>query len=241
MDEVATGSRCRRGAAGCCIPEPAARSLNCCHAPAGLDELFDDRIARADARRYLRRGLPLRARRLLDALRAATPLDDATSLEVGGGAGGLTVELVRAGVKHAQLVDASPAYVSEARRVAVECGVADRVAVRHGNYAEPGPRPLDAVDVIVMDRVVCCFPDWQSLLDRATHQATRVIALTYPRAGTWVSLLVGAVNFAMRVTRRTFRMQHHPPATIIAFLEAAGFRPRVAGHRMMWEVMVATR
>ncbi len=214
--------------------------MNCCRVPAGLDEIFNDRMARADARRYLRRGLPQRARRLLVAIQNTTALHGATMLEVGGGAGGLTVELVRAGVARAQLIDASPAYVGEARRVAGESGVADRIDIRHGNYAEAGT-PVDGAEIVIMDRVVCCFPDWRSLLERATRQPTRVIGLTYPRGRTWVSLLVRAVNAGMRLTRRTFRMQHHSPAALHSYLESTGFRPHVAGHRGMWEVLVATR
>jgi len=213
--------------------------MDCCRAPAGLDEIFDERTARADARRYLRRGLPLRARRLLRAIRDARPLDGATSLEVGGGAGALSVELVRAGVSHARLVDASAAYVNEARKVAAQCGVMDHLDIRQGNYALDSAG--DPADVLVMDRVVCCFEDWKALLEPATRQARHVIALTYPRSATWVAFLIGTANLAMRLTRRTFRLQHHASAAMFRFLESAGFRPTVAGHRGLWEIMVATR
>jgi magnesium-protoporphyrin O-methyltransferase len=213
--------------------------VDCCRGPDGIDEIFDDRMARADARRYLRRGLPVRARRLLRAIRDVRPLDGATSLEVGGGAGALSIELVRAGVSHARLVDASAAYVMEARRVAAACGVTDHLDIFQGNYALDAAG--DPVDVLVLDRVVCCFEDWKGLLEPASRQARHVIALTYPRRAAWVAFLISSVNLAMRVTRRTFRMQHHAPAAMFRFLESAGFRPAVAGHRGLWEIMVATR
>lgn len=213
--------------------------MNCCRTPNGFDEMFDDRIARADARRYLRRGLPLRAQRLLDGLRDVLSFENVSSLEVGGGAGGLSVELLRQGVREATLIDASPAYVNEARRVAAECSVADRIKVQQANYAELAND--DSFDLIVFDRVVCCFPDWQALLRPATRQATRAIALTYPRGAKWVSLLIRAVNLGMRAMRRTFRLQHHSPAAMHSFLEESGFQPRVTGYRGLWEIVVATR
>jgi magnesium-protoporphyrin O-methyltransferase len=213
--------------------------MDCCRAPDGFDEIFDERMARADARRYLRRGLPLRARRLLRAIRDVRPLNGATSLEVGGGAGALSIELVRAGVSHARLLDASPAYVNEARKVAAECGVSDQLDIQQGNYALDAA--ADPVDVLLMDRVVCCFEDWKGLLEPASRQARHVIALTYPRSATWVAFLISTVNFGMRVTRRTFRMHHHASAAMFRFLESTGFRPAVAGHRGLWEIMVATR
>lgn len=213
--------------------------MNCCRAPNGIDEMFDERIARADARRYLRHGLPLRAQRLLDGLRDALSFQNVSSLEVGGGAGGLSVELLRQGVREATLIDASPAYVNEARRVAAECNVADRMNVHQANYAEQSHD--DSFDVIVFDRVVCCFPDWQALLVPATRQATRAIGLTYPRGAKWVSLVIRAVNLGMRAMRRTFRLQHHSPTTMLSFLEQSGFQPRVTSHRGLWEIVVATR
>jgi magnesium-protoporphyrin O-methyltransferase len=213
--------------------------MNCCRTPAGIDEVFNERMARADSRTFLKRGLPVRARRLLAAIRRNQPLDGITSLEVGGGAGGFSIELIRNGVREASIVDASAAYVDHARRLAAECGVAQRMVVRHGNFAaEPGDTHAD---LIVMDRVVCCFDDWRGLLEPASRHATRTLALTYPRNTAWVGLLVRTVNFGMRVLRRSFRMHHHSARDMFALLEGAGLAPRVEAHRGMWEIMVATR
>ena len=213
--------------------------MNCCTAPPGLDNIFDARIAAREARRFERRGLVPRARRLMTAIRAQVPLDGATSLEIGGGAGGFSLTLLREGVSTATIIDASAAYVAEARRLAATCRLSERLDVRHAVYAaQPGD---GNVDLIVLDRVVCCDPDWQGLLRPASRQAKRAIALSYPRAAWWTALLVRVVNFGLRVMRETFRLQHHPPAAMHALLSDAGFQPRVIGHYWMWELVVATR
>ena len=213
--------------------------MNCCAAPPGLDDIFNARMAAREARHFQRRGLPQRARRLLAAIRDEVPLEGATSLEIGGGAGAFSLTLLREGVASATIIDASAAYVAEARRLAGTLGMSERIDIRHGAYAaQPDDR---TVDLIVLDRVVCCDPDWQGLLRPASRQASRAIALSYPRKAWWTALLVRTVNFALRVMRETFRLQYHSPAAMHVLLRDAGFQPRVAGHYFMWELVVATR
>ncbi len=211
--------------------------MNCCAGPPGIDAVFDARLAGREARRFERRGLPARALRLLDGIRTGLPAT--ASLEVGGGTGGLSLTLLREGVDRATLVDPSTAYIAQARRLASATGLSARIDIRHGAY--PGAAPEDAVDLIVLDRVVCCDPDWQGLLRPAARQARHMIALSYPRSAWWTALLVRAVNAGLRLMRETFRMQHHDPEAMHALLREAGFEPRVIGHYWMWELVVATR
>lgn len=210
----------------------------CC--AVGLDEIFGDRVARHEARQFRRKGLNVRSDRLLSAIESATPLEGATSCEVGAGVGGLTITMLRRGLARARIVDAVPVYVAAAGSLAREYGVADRLEIEFADYVTRA-RDLEPADLVVMDRVVCCYPLWRDLLEAATAHAGRVIALTYPRDALWVRLGVGLINLVQRVRRMAFRVHVHPPARMLELLAERGFQPRVTGHRGPWEIMVAVR
>ena len=69
-------------------------SCNC-----GLNEIFTEGVSRRDVRKFRRHGLDVRARRMLRALEQRISLRDRSTLEVGIGTGGFTVELLRRGTR----------------------------------------------------------------------------------------------------------------------------------------------
>ncbi len=210
-----------------------------CAADAGLTDVFGERFARHEARRFRRRGLPDRAQRLIDAVRPLVRFHEATVLEGGAGVGGLSIELLRRGVRRAVVVDAIPAAVRTARELAEEYDVASRMTGIVADFATLDDAAVH--DIVVLDRVVCCYPDWRALLENATARAARVVALTYPRAAWWTALGASATNAGLWLTRRHFRTHVHPPAQMHGLLRARGFAPRVVGRLGMWEICVAPR
>lgn len=210
-----------------------------CAADAGLTDVFGERFARHEARRFRRRGLPERAQRLIDSVRPLVRFHEATVLEGGAGVGGLSIELLRHGVRRAMVVDAIPAAVRTARELAEEYGVAARLSGVVADFVTLEDATVH--DIVVLDRVVCCYPDWRALLETATARAARVVALSYPRAAWWTALGAATANAGMWALRRQFRTHVHPPAQMHALLRARGFAPRVAGRIGMWEICVAPR
>jgi SAM-dependent methyltransferase len=210
-------------------------SCNC-----GLNEIFTERVSRHDARRFRRRGLDVRARKLVRALQRRLDLTGRSTLEIGIGTGGLTVELLRRGVARAVGVDAIANQLTYARQLAEEFGVANRLELREGDFTSVSGA-IDSADVVVLDRVVCCYPDWRSLLDAAASRAGMAVAMSYPRQSWYTRLWVTIANLGMRVLRRTFRLHLHSPAAMHELLRARGFAPKVVGHRFAWELLVATR
>ena len=210
-------------------------SCNC-----GLNEIFTERVSRHDARKFRRRGLDVRARRLLNALDRSIRLKNKSTLEIGIGTGGLTVEMLKRGAASAIGVDAIGSQLQQAELLAREAGVADRLSLHQGDVTELAAE-LDSSDVVVLDRVVCCYPDWRALLDAASLHARAAVALTYPREAWYTRLWVQSANAGMRLIRRTFRLHLHSPTAMQELLRARGFAPRVIGHRGVWELMIAAR
>ena len=211
---------------------------NCCD-PRGCDGFFDSRFARRVARRYRKRGLDATARRMVGFLEQQG-IAGATVLEIGGGVGEIHLELLRRGAERAVNLELSPAYDAEAARLASEAGVQDRVERRLHDIAVD-PAAIAPADIVVLHRVVCCYPDYERLLGAAAAHARRALVFSHPRHNLISRLIVGAENLGFRLSRREFRVFLHPPAAMLAVLGEHGLEPNFAKRGFAWEARGATR
>jgi spermidine synthase len=211
--------------------------MSCCTSP--LSDVFTEEVSRKDADRYRKHGLPKRARKLLRAIEAIKPFDNTSTLEIGVGAGAVTTEMLRRGVRHAIGVDAVPAQLANARALAADYSVADRAEYVLADFAESRDAP--SADVVIMDRVICCYPRWRELLENAADHANETIAMTYPRDKWWFRIIHRLMDLWWIVQRSDFRFHVHPIPQMHAALEAKGFAPRVISNYFFWEILVATR
>jgi 2-polyprenyl-3-methyl-5-hydroxy-6-metoxy-1,4-benzoquinol methylase len=210
-------------------------SCNC-----GLNEIFTDKVSARDARKFRRRGLDVRARRMLRALESRVELRDRTTLEVGIGTGGFTIEMLRRGTRASIGVDALGNQLQQAQGLATEAGVAERLTLKQGDFTEIESQ-VGEVDVVVLDRVVCCYPDWHSLLSAVGSHARKAIVMSYPRESWYTRIWIASANAGMRALRRSFRLYLHSPTAMHELLRSRGFHTEVIGHRLPWELLVATR
>jgi magnesium-protoporphyrin O-methyltransferase len=106
-----------------------------------------------------------------------------TLLELGCGSGAMSVALLEAGATSVDGVDLSAQSIATAKRRAEVAGVAERA---HFVVGDGSAVPLERHDWVVMDRVMCCFPDMERLLGNAVGAAARRVAFTVPQSrGAW--------------------------------------------------------
>jgi magnesium-protoporphyrin O-methyltransferase len=195
-------------------------------------------VARRDARRYRKSGLDKAGRRLVDAV-VERGIDGASVLEGGGGIGAIQIELLAAGAATATNVELSGAYEHEAAALLEERGLEGRVERRLGDFVTDDVSPAD---VVVLHRVVCCYPDHRALVDVASARTTRLLALVLPRERRLTRIGVRAVNGALRLRRCGFRSFVHPLDEIVETAEAHGLRPAlVAPVGPVWQLAVLER
>jgi 2-polyprenyl-3-methyl-5-hydroxy-6-metoxy-1,4-benzoquinol methylase len=194
--------------------------MDCCSTIRSLNNVFDERTARAEVKRYWKKGLDRHARRIVAAL-VARSVAGATLLEVGGGIGGLHAELIKQGAARATDVDISAAYLAAAQSVAERLGIRERVEYRQADFASTAA-DLPAADVVIMHRVVCCYPDMPTLVAAAARHAGRLLALSYPHDAWYMRLGRRMFNAAMWLQRSGFRFYVHDSAAIRAVAATAG-------------------
>jgi magnesium-protoporphyrin O-methyltransferase len=191
-----------------------------CCARDGQEELFGEKTAAHDAQKYRRRGPDSMARSL--ARRAgARGVEGASVLEIGGGIGQVALELLKAGAASAEVVELLPEYEPFVRELASEAGVGERMAFRTADLVAD-PAAAAPVDLVVMNKVVCCTPDGITLAGVAASLARRTLVLSFPREVWWARTGLATVNLYLRLRRRRFRVFVHPQAALEGAAEAHG-------------------
>ena len=128
---------------------------NCCD-PTPYRRFFNRKEATRNVRSYRRRGLDPMASSMVDYL-LSTGIDGTTILEVGGGVSAVQIELLKAGAASSLNIELSSGYDEAAQALAEEEGLEDRMARRIGDFVEL-QHDLEPMDIVVMNRVVCCYP-----------------------------------------------------------------------------------
>jgi hypothetical protein len=219
-------------------PRRYAAMASCCD-PRGCDRFFGKRFARRVAKRYRKRGLGKTELGMVDFLESAG-LDGVSVLEVGGGVGELHVELLARGAEHAVNLELSPAYDEEAVRLLADRGLTGRVERRlHDIAVDPGA--VEAADIVVLNRVVCCYPDYERLLGAAAAHARRALVFSYPRRNALSRAIVSVQNAGFRLMGREFRVFTHPPEAMLDVLGEQGLAPRFAHAGLAWQVAGLSR
>ena len=166
-------------------------------------------------------------------------LNQGSLLDIGGGVGALTFELLGRGVSKAVVADASAAYVAAVTEEVSRRGQTESATVIHGDLLDLADR-LPAADLVTLDRVVCCYPGYEPMLNEAARHAVRGLAVSYPRDRWFVRAGMWLEN-ARRARTSGFRTFVHPPVAIREAIERAGFR--LSWHRTtaMWAIDVFQR
>lgn len=211
---------------------------DCC-TPKGYRWIFSESSARADARRYRRKGLDQTSRRIVDFLQVQG-VQGRTVLEVGGGIGAVQIELLKAGAARAVSIELTPTYEEVATGLLRDAGVEDRVERRVMDFAQTGDE-VDSADIVIMNRVICCYPDMPRLAGAAADHAREMLVLSFPRETWWTRSGLTLGNFGLRLARREFQMFLHPPASILAVLEQRGFETVLNKVELFWTVAAFRR
>ncbi len=206
---------------------------DCC-TPRGYRRVFSERRAHAAAKRYRRKGLEATERRIVD-LMLARGVEGRAVLEVGGGVGAVQIELLRAGASGAISIELTPTYEEAALTLLREAGLEGRVERRIVDFVEAGAG-VGAADVVVMNRVLCCYPDMPRLAGAAADHTLALLVVSYPKATWWTRLTLRLGNVALRLFRREFHIFLHSPVDISRTMESHGLRPLTRRRGLFWEI-----
>lgn len=204
-------------------PPTDARTDSCCPADPRICRHFDKRMREFAAAGELPQMVDI-SRGMLELLADVAQVRP-TLLEIGAGSGAMTVALLERGAERADAVDLSAESVATARRRADAAGVGSRASFQVGDGAQV---ELEKHDWVVLDRVICCYPDADRLLANSIGAAGRRYAFSVPHVRGWRGvanwLIFNAENATNRFRGRPCPGYLHEIGMIERRLAAAGFR-----------------
>ena len=213
--------------------------IDCCSVHAGLNQMFGSRwgawTARREADDYRRNGVTERLGPMLDFMQQRG-VEGATVLDIGFGVGALHFELLKRNAASVIGIEVVDGYKNLASQLAGELGFGDVVDYRVGDFALlQGEIPQ--ADIVVLDRSVCCYPDWEGLVCPSAQRARRLYALVLPADRWYVRAAFRAANGIFRVLRIRYRAYMHPRDRIEAVINAAGLTCVFTRRQGIWDTM----
>lgn len=195
--------------------------MHCCHADdyAGL---FDHQKAMEDLNDYRDHGVKKSSQPLFDVLEKI-PVKDLTLLDVGGGIGAVIFEMFKRGIRYAVLNDISAAYVTQFRNESLRQNVARKSTSQIGDFTSVH-KDIEDADLVTLDKVICCYSDYRSLVQLSSSKARKWYAINLPRNTWWVYALLRLDYYWQKLTiGKAFLTYFHPIHKIESLLLEAGF------------------
>ncbi len=181
------------------------------------------------------------SRLMLEAL-AGAGLEGSSVLDLGCGQGPFSLAVLEHGAERVTGIDLSPMAIEVARARAAAAGLGDRARFLVGDAAA---EDVPAHDVVVLNRVICCYPDVDDLLRTSLAATGRVYGVIVPASsGLWGLLSRMALGFEnlLRVVRRDpFRAYVHPVERVDQAAAGAGLVPTRRSRRRIWRLAVYVR
>ena len=210
--------------------------MSCCcpHAKSG-GRIFSW-FARSYRKRFSKKGFEPSQQQLVAGLEQVSYQGE-TLLEVGSGVGYLHQVLLGQGAKSAVGIDFSQEMLDEAISWAAEKNLTDRTEYIQGDFIEL----LDQVkpaEVTILDKVVCCYPFAELLVNSSIAKTNRVYALTYPRKRWFIQATVEVSAFFLKLAGSSFRAYVHNPVEIEKWIIAKGFKKTVQSQTFIWLTQV---
>lgn len=210
-----------------------------CSCATDYDALFDARTARRELAAYRRKGATGTTRRLIRALREAGTAGSSV-LDIGAGVGVIGAELLRSGAASLTDVEASEPYLAAARSEVERRGFSDRATFRHGDFVAVASE-IEPADVVTLDRVLCCYPDWRALVDSSAVRSRRLYGIVYPIDRWWMRASVAVVRLVTRLIGHQPPFHVHPDREVDARVREHGFRPILHERGLAWQTVLYAR
>ena len=190
---------------------------HCC----GADKLFDLKGAQKELKKYSKTGPTRVTKKLIQAI-SSYDKKGKTLLDIGGGIGAIAWHFHENGASGTTDVDASSGYLQVAEEYAQTKGWESSSQFKQGDITDVAHELLE-FDFVTMDKVVCCYPDYQSILESALSKSNKVVALTFPFGGPIANILRWIGSIYLSFKKNPFRPYVHSHHKIQAFILGKGF------------------
>ena len=163
-----------------------------------LDKVFTDAIVSKDLERYRKHGPRKSSRILISLLEEHRSTQDVSLCDIGSGIGSVAQAFLNYDAITVDVVESSSAYITASQEEASHQGNRSRIAYHHGDYVhlahELGPR-----DLMCLDRVICCYPNMDSLVGLSAMNTKSLLAIVIPRDSIFHRALMKSLYLSFKI------------------------------------------
>jgi magnesium-protoporphyrin O-methyltransferase len=200
---------------------------------------FFTRWSKSYAKQQRKKGLEKVQQLLLEGIERV-PVSSGEVLDIGCGVGAVHLALLQKGALRATGIDAAPGMIKEARNLARERGFMDRVEHVVGDFVQVAS-DIAPADITVLDKVVCCYEQLESLIEQSARKTRRVYALSWPRDRFYVRWGFKSQIAILKLFRAAFHPFWHNWGHLHRMMHERGFRPVFENDTLLWSVAVFER
>lgn len=211
--------------------------MTCAHC-CGAEYLFDTKEANKNLKRFHKKGPNKTTSKLLTTL-LNQDIKGFSHLDIGGGIGAIQLELLKNGVSKTTGVDASTAYLKVAEELLVKSGFTNSLFI-HGDFNDNNTE-IEKHNIVTLERVVCCYPHVESLIDNSTAKAINYYAFVYPNDSWFAKIVNQLAHIYFKIKKNPFRTQIHYAKMMHERIENNGFTRIYYGNQFPWKIAVYKR
>lgn len=211
--------------------------MDCCSTN-GANRFFS-KGAKRYAKTFRKKG-PDKASSFLISSLTQLGLASKSVLDIGCGVGNVHLTLLKNGAASAFGVDVAEGMLTKAKEFAAERGLAEKVEYHLGDVTKSnGSIPQN--DIVVLDKVLCCTADPETLIKKSTERCRELYAATYPRDSLIARIAFRTPELLGRLLRWSFHPYYHEPATLDDAIVRCGFAEVSSATTIIWQMKVFRR
>ena len=202
---------------------------HCC----GADKLFDKKTAKKQYKSYLKNGPSRVTKKLIGQLEKTNT--GSSLLDVGGGIGAIQWWFLNHGGKQTYGIDASSGYTELVMEHAEKNNLKESAHFILGDFISKS-KELPQVNHITLDKVICCYPNFETILNLACTTSLNTVSLSYPMDGFISDIFRSFGVLYMKMTGNPFKPYVHRVASVRALFIENGFELKARELSFPWHI-----
>lgn len=212
----------------------------CCSSGAGEPtNRFFSRKSKGYAKSFRKSGLEKTQRYLLEGVRKE-PFASKDILDIGCGVGVLHMTLLLEGAASATGIDISEGMLQQAKKLSEENHLDDKTRYVLGDFVGESGMMKEA-DITFLDKVVCCYENYASLIERSAAKTKTIYAISHPKKNLLMQSLFKFQIFISKLFRGSFYPFWHDWNDVHRIILGQGFQLIYSNSTIAWQVLVYKR
>ena len=209
--------------------------MSCCNYR-DYDNAFNLKLAQKELQDYKETGLKKSSQPLMEVLQYL-PMANKSLLDIGGGVGAITFELFKKDISHATHVDISSASVDTFREELNRRSLSTKVNSLNGDFVTLSEQIPNA-DLVVLDKVLCCYRDFEELVSKSVDKANHWYVFSIPRTRLRERVYFFFDGILNRIKGEYIPLYFHPVDAIEKMVATAGFDKKQEKLDGKWRIFV---